>query len=336
MCVSFLPAEFSGTVVGAFIAKDGTRYMAYQNTVVDKPRKPKLDWRHGPVGNQNARAVAANANWSFEDAVLPGASAVEGTGNAMILPVPDDFRTIKIIDTSSAPNFLADIDTALKDDDAPFAMSFGSLSRGAEPEVRIVDFDIYRIVIAANAKAIAAALKGAVSDDMRPELDPDILDAYTRWYPDWAITVWCFNTKEAKRGKPALISYAPTKQDPRYLFVPTLDGHTGGIPNLKEDVHLDSTVFVATPDMVNGSRVFYSDDMEESLRAVLPNQVIGRQYKKNRPVEQTVNGVATHKRTARNGDLIVKVDDVVQGTWNALRALPLGADGTGFDRVCLI
>jgi hypothetical protein len=311
MCVSLHPARFTDTIVGAFEDASGRRYLAYQNTAANLAAGAAS--KAAPSRPPRRGATRRSGNWTIEEAVTPEATSA-GSGNAMILPVPDDVDNIEIIDTTSCPNFLKDIRSALTPRSRGPLRRGATLGKGLDSRVRIVEFDLYTIVIAADAKAIGNALKlKAIPDDRRPALNQKIIDAYARWYPGWAISIWCFNTTEAKRAKPALIAYDPTKQaDPDVFFVPTLDAHDGNVPDLTAEVDVDHTIVVATSDMAEDSAlpVYYSDsDMAAGIRQLLPTQVMGK----------IVSG------QYRNGDVIFHRKHLKQGLLKGLRALPPGA-----------
>lgn len=317
MCVSLHPARFSDTIVGAFEGNDGRRYLAYQNTAANlsggsAPAATVATSTRKPVRRTSTRRGAGN--WSFEDAVTPKPTGKKAaTGNAMILPIPDAVGNIEVIDTTSCPNFLKDIRSALT------PRSRGGLRRGSfgsdsAKSVRIIEFDVYTIVIAKSAKELAKVIKSdAISEDRRPALNDEIFKAYAKWYPNWAIAVCCFSNTDAQRAKPLLFSYEPTKQDdPDYLFVPTLDAHDGKAPDLNASVDVDHTIFVATPGMSDshGMTVFYSDPaIELGVAELLPRKVMGK----------VVSG------KYRNGDVVFKCSDLENGIVRGLRALPPGA-----------
>ena len=319
MCVSLFPAHFSDTIVGAFEGSDGRRYLAYQNTASNlaagAPKAtPAATTTRKPV-RRGTRRSAGGDNWSFEEAVTPKATgkAATSTGNAMILPIPDAVANIELIDTTSCPNFLKDIRSALTPRTRSARRgSFGGAD--SAKSVRIIEFDVYTIVIAKSAKDLAKVLKSdAISADRRPALNEEIIKAYTKWYPNWAIAVCCFSNTDAQRAKPLLFSYEPTKQaDKSVLFVPTLDAHDGKAPDLDARVDVDHTIFVATADMpdAHAMTVFYSDPtIELGVAELLPRKVMGK----------VITG------SYRNGDIVFKCSDLKNGVVRGLRALPPGA-----------
>ncbi|CAN5367277.1 hypothetical protein BH11CYA1_BH11CYA1_46100 [soil metagenome] len=343
MCVSLHPARFSDTVVGIFEGPNGRRYLAYQNvaanlaklanppakTVVAKAvvEKPV---RRGSRGICR-KPTEGKSSWNFESAVTPAPTAPSvvpaptiSSGNAMILPIPDDVANIEVIDTTTCPAFLKDIRSALTPRSRGGMLGADSVRRGSKSiEVRIINFDVYTIVIAKNAAAMRKALASdAVPADRRPALNADMIKAYTKWYPGWAIAVCCFNNADAKEAKPLLFSYEPSKQaNPDDFFVPTLDAHDGKVPDLSARVDVDHTVFVATNDMAanRATTVYYHDsDVAPGVAQLLPKAVIGKVL----------------RGTMGNGDIIFRRSDLAAGKFNGLRALPPGAaqaaDGAEF------
>lgn len=343
MCVSLHPARFSDTVVGIFEGANGRRYMAYQNvaanlaklvagnTTVATAVGTTVDTKPAPTkpvkrGSKSPRKPAAGkASWNFETAVTPApsagttAAAATSSGNAMILPIPDDVASIEVIDTTTCPSFLKDIRSALTPRTRGGLLGADSVRRGSKSiEVRIINFDVYTIVIAKNAGAMRKALASdAVPADRRPALNADMIKAYTKWYPGWAIAVCCFNNADAKEAKPLLFSYEPSKQaNPDDFFVPTLDAHDGKVPNLTARVDVDHTVFIATKDMASNraTTVYYRDSgVAPGIAELLPKAVMGKVLRGD----------------MINGDIIFRRSDLAAGKFNGLRALPPGAEQNG-------
>lgn len=339
MCVSLHPARFSDTVVGIFEGANGRRYMAYQNvaanlaklvagnataasTTADTKPAPTKPVKRGSRGA--SKPAAGKASWNFETAVTPAPSASAtasaiSSGNAMILPIPDDVASIEVIDTTTCPSFLKDIRSALTPRSRGGLLGADSVRRGSKSvEVRIINFDVYTIVIAKNAGAMRKALASdAVPADRRPALNADMIKAYTKWYPGWAIAVCCFNNADAKEAKPLLFSYEPSKQaNPDDFFVPTLDAHDGKVPNLTARVDVDHTVFVATKDMDSNraTTVYYRDSgVAPGIAELLPKAVMGKVLRGD----------------MINGDIIFRRSDLAAGKFNGLRALPPGAEQNG-------
>lgn len=318
MCVSLRPASFSDTIVGTFEGSDGRRYLAYQNTAQSLVptngvgNSPAPTRRSSPRQSPRLGMIAPRrpSNWTFEDAETPKAPH---TGNALILPLPDALDNIKVLDTKTCSKFMQDIRRAL----TPASNGRGVLRRGkslgVDSAVRIIQSGIYTVVLSASAKAIARALNGAVAAERRPQLDPDILNAYEEWYPDWSIAVCCFNNTDARRADPLLFSFEPSKQDdPDLFFIPTLDAHDGKRPDLAADVEVDHAIFVSCSDTPadDAFEITYSDDkIAPGIAAQLPQYVQGKVV----------------KGEYRNGDIVFRRADLAKGIVKGLRALPPGA-----------
>ncbi len=273
MCVSLHPATFSGTIVGTFDSPAGWRHLAYSNIAASLAapatrggaptgvRRSTRGLRSQPGDRSHSFLTAPRRSGGSDWDIPSGGSGDSGAGNgnALILPIPDAFGNIEVIDTTAFGDFVTDIKRAL----TPVRRGRGSLGgvdRGGDAKsVRIVEFDIYTIVISASAEAIEKAL-AKVPANRRPALNDKVLGKYTPWYKGWALAVCCFDNREAKRGKPLLFKYKPSKQkDKSKMFIPMLDDHSGNGPDLKAQVDVDHTIFAAAPGMIGGKRVSYSN-----------------------------------------------------------------------------
>jgi hypothetical protein len=244
MCVCLGPARLSNTTLYVGEAtRDGklVHVLGYQNTA------------------QNL-AVAATS-------VPSGMLA----GNAMILPFPasEPMGKDNVLDTSGCKNILKDIAEAVKPRSKGFgrSMSFGMDSRSVE----VFDTGIYTVVLARDPRDIPAAL-ARVPAEKRPDLKPEIFAAYAEWYPGWQVALCCFNNAEAVEADPLLWWYVPAF--PNVLFAPTLDSHTGGVPDLAAEVELDHTIAVGSTEG-KGSRISYSDEVPNDVRNLLPSFGVG-------------------------------------------------------------
>ena len=262
MCVCLGPARLSNTTlyVGEAV-RDGKRVhvLGYQNTaqnlsIVGPPQglDPKL--------------------WSQvikEKGTTPA-------GNAMILPFPAAAPMGKenVLDTSGCKSVLKDIIEAVKPKSKGFSrnMDFG-VSFAAGP-VEVFETGIYTVVLARDPRDIPAALE-RVPAEKRPDLKPEIFAAYAEWYPGWQIALCCFSNAQAVEADPLLWWYVPAFPD--VYFAPTLDSHTGGVPDLTTEVELDHGIAVGTSDG-KGSPIDYSDKVPDDVRNLLPRFGVGREF----------------------------------------------------------
>jgi len=124
---------------------------------------------------------------------------------------------------------------------------------------------------------IPAALQ-RVPARRRPRLGPGLLAFYAEHFPDHTIALCCFDNADARRAKPLLMWYPPLDADE--LTLPALDSHTGGAPDLGGMVPVDHWVIWSTDQAPPGwgEPVGYSTQMRHSLRAFLPDRVLGAYF----------------------------------------------------------
>jgi hypothetical protein len=233
------------------------------------------------------------------------------TGNAMILAfpaIPKSMTDENILVTRQYPHILQDMAKALTPKPRSLGRSLGvnSFCQGIPPVVQIFESGIYTVVLAQDPKAIPEALH-QVPEAKRPSLNPELFDAYARWYPDWTIALCCFNTREEKLGDPLLWWYKP--MNPDVLFLPGLDGHTGDLPDLNATVDIDHTIAVGSHQMKRGIPIYYQDELSNTIQPYLLDQLIGTQLLSRMP----------------NGDFYCEVNDVRKGAFNLIRKAPIAA-----------
>lgn len=233
-CCSLAPASFRETKgLAAEVLKDGhiVHLLGYQNSVVNgEMRIPQLIPVSGLRKADGSFKPYVNAVTKSRKAVTPPSSS----GNAMILPIPamtGSMSEKNIIDTSSCPNFLDDLDRVVVPPlppNYPISRSH-SYSPAAKPVPVIFDHDIYTIVLSQDTEQIPKVLQH-VKPERRPNLNPDIFTAYKKWYPGWTFALCCFSNKEEAKAKPMLWWYIP--RNPDKLFFPALDAHNGAPPEV--------------------------------------------------------------------------------------------------------
>jgi hypothetical protein len=228
------------------------------------------------------------------------------TGNAMILPfpaMPQSMSKANVLNTKSCPDILQNMASALAPPSRQPSRSFALAAAAPQPKVQVFEAaGIYTVVLAQNALDIPAALE-QVPIDKRPSINSELFAAYAEWYPHWTIALCCFNNDKAELADPMLWWYKPMFAD--RLFLPTLDGHTGEVPNLKAQVAVDHTLAVSSYKMQNGNQVFYTGNIL-AIDSYLARKVIGKKY---------------YERMA-NGDFICDVTDVRNGQFKPSRIPP--------------
>lgn len=299
MCVSIGPTVFAKTIHGTYESGDGRHVTYYQNTV----GAPASSAHAGKTasGPSRGRPGWNRDNWDFGDAPR---------GNALIIPLLGDFKTIKPVYLSRAKQVLKDIQEAL----TPKTRSLGGpMSFGvpfASKGVMTIEYDVYTIKVAERASLIPGAVE-EVSPEKRPPLNQSLFDAFQKWY-DAPIAVACFDPRKAGEAAPVAFSYIPF--DSEVLFLYTLDGHDGSLPDFNAKVAVDHTLFAGSyHNEVDrrgpGEPVHYSDEISPELARQLPKKVCG----------------AIVNRSMINGDVVLRASDVRKGIFKGLRALPPGA-----------
>jgi hypothetical protein len=163
--------------------------------------------------------------------------------NSMLLhipAVPDTLSPSNFIDTTTSPKVLKDMELVIPKVHASVSRS---MSVARERPAMVFDVGMYTVVLAQNASRISNALE-LVPERKRPSINPELLQAYDKWFPTWAIALCCFDNSEYKESHPMIIQYAP--QDPNRLFIPGLDSHTGNVPDLNSAVSVNHTVIFGT------------------------------------------------------------------------------------------
>lgn len=311
MCMSIAPVTFGKTITGLYEADAKTHVIFYQNAI-GATSLPRFG---GGRGRRSGDLIALTAprtprrgsgvpkNW--DTGKKTGSDAANG--NALVIPLmTKKFKSIRLLtDTAETPHLLSDIRKAVQ------PVSRGGLRRGGPvafgkgaDTVVIQQFDIYTIVTASRASLIPDAVK-SIESRKRPPLAADVFAAIEEWY-DCPFAVACFNNADAGESKPIAFAYEP--KYPGQFLIYTLDGHDGTVPDLDATVELDHAVFAGSYRASSGKPVRYSDDMPAGLTKFVPNFVVGEAFPKGTRMI--------------NGDILVQVDDVVEGKWDASRVLP--------------
>lgn len=314
MCVSVsprVPVHFSNTVLYAAeveVEGQARHVLGYQNSV------------------QNGLANGAPAvapEWVLRRWFGRRLDPVPGPGNVMILPfpaVPGTMTAANVLDTSRCRRILQDMAIHLMPPPEPVSRAVHAAGPSA-PRIQVFPAaGIYTVVLAQDARDIPAALD-QVTEAKRPALNQDLFDAYARWYPEWTIALCCFNNREARLADPMLWWYAPMVPDE--LFLPTLDCHTGDVPDLERHVNVDHTFAVGSLRMPAGSwpvpyhngtpvamtPVRYRDRIPVAVAPYVRRHVIGAPY----------------RRLMENGDVVCRLADVRERRFDPIRRRPPAA-----------
>ncbi len=148
---------------------------------------------------------------------------------------------------------------------------------GGHPAAVVFDTGVYTVVLAEDPRAIPPAL-GRVPERKRPPINEPLFDWYAETFSDWPVALCCFDNADAVEAAPMMWRYRP--RNPRLLFYPALDSHTGGIPEL------DGTVGVEHWLLTQGEAsrpVRYGGVIADLTRRYLPERVAGRHVREDLP-----------------------------------------------------
>jgi hypothetical protein len=254
--------------------------------------------------------AAANLHVAFYGNTVARDPGAKGAGNALLLPIFGEWESIAAIDLTDAPHVLKDIAEVLKPRSRG-AMSFG-IDFGAKgiPDVIVEEVGIYTIVRAKNAGLICDAV-AEIDARKRPDLNRKLFTQLAKWYKNVPFAVCCFSNEDEAESQPIAFSYKPLDADEFRIYM--LDAHDGGVPKLNEEVDVDHTIFAGSYRMApnRGAAVYYEDNPSAAIRALLPTQVVGHHF-------------AEGTRLI-NGDVVVSVEDVLNGKFNGSRVVPPNA-----------
>lgn len=224
--------------------------------------------------------------------------------NAMILHIPAGVPMTQgnFIDTTGCREFLNNMVTALR---PPAFLTLGghrARTIGASAPVHIFEHGIYTVVLSADPTQIPEALS-RVPEAKRPAMNPRLFDFYAQEFPKWSVALCCFDNREAAKAAPMLMWYKP--MNGKRLMLPSLDCHTGDVPDVKAQVLVDHWIIAGSdrmpPDV--GVQVRYTDGCAPEVMAFLPSRVVGRQFREMMP----------------NGDFVIDTERVLAGDAKFLR-----------------
>lgn len=198
--------------------------------------------------------------------------------NSMILPIPSAVKMsrLNMLDTSECPDMLKNIAEQL------FAtLSFNSrgMMKGFDSRsVEIFKSGNYTVILAENGSDIPNALK-QISENERPNIRQDLCDTLTKYYPGWwmACCIWSGNAKI--KNHPILWKYTPINKN--YLFMPGLDSHDGGPPDVNKLIKRDHTFIVGREPEEYSSFNSILNKLPTHLKEVMPKNFFGKKNSRN-------------------------------------------------------
>lgn len=230
----------------------------------------------GPAEFRGAIGLGVELRDEFHLMGYQNTSISYSGANCMLLHVPaaEPLSPANLVPTSRTPNILRDMAAGL-----PSLMPVTrGLSLGISKGVQIVDYGAYQIILADSVSDIPAALEG-VRRDLRPHLNPAIIDWFGANRPGFRFMLACFNNHVEVANHPILVRYRPSRPD--VIFVPGLESHDGSPRGLDErDLYHPRDIKVVFGSLLDSEsdgwhpRVHYTDELGD-LGGVLPSRVVG-------------------------------------------------------------
>lgn len=316
MCCTVGPATLSNTIIyAAEVTHEGklVHVLGYQNRAENKwdandPDKVAatnfaLPWEERLAARERiankAKGIVLGVGWDDE-------RRSPGRPNAMILPFPTAtaMGPANIIDTRDCKKILDDLNESTKPQMKSASMrGFGVAAAAFNDSVQVFQSGSYHVVLASNASvlSIQAALQ-TVPSEKRPTISKEMLEGYTKLYSGWTIAICCFSgTVEAE---PLLWWYEP--KDASKLFLPTLDAHDGGAPNVDAKVESDHVLIVGSSETNPGVKVEFTNAIPPTVKPFLTPKAYQRAYHGELP----------------NGDFYLPVDQLRKGKAEFQRVAP--------------
>lgn len=201
--------------------------------------------------------------------------------NAMFLPIPSDIpmTSKNLVDTSKFPDFLDDIAYASKNSRLARGLDHDSFA-GDVGIAEVFDVGSYTVIIASNLKQVPEALE-RVPEKRRPAFSDAFLRGMQGLYPSDQVLICCFDG--SIEAEPILCWYVPRNED--RIFIPTMDAHNGGSPNLEVRVRTDHKILTGHFSAAKTyNRVEYTSEIPEEVKHLLPefsNGLYWGRYSKN-------------------------------------------------------
>ncbi len=236
--------------------------------------------------------------------------------NAMVLPFPtsQEMSEENMIDTRPFKSFLKDISWASKYVMKTLGVETNSARGISLKSAQVFSLGSYTVVLAENVWQIQEALT-RVPEKKRPTISNEFLAGYDKLYPNQPIAVCCWEgTIEAE---PLLWWYKPTNKDT--LFIPTMDAHDGGPPDVNAKVNSDHQISIGSADNSRIGHVYqvrYTDRLSREVQQLLPSYVYGTKM----------------KGLVKNGDIFVDTNRMSAGS-KAYKDMPEAIRATNLDSV---
>lgn len=190
---------------------------------------------------------------------------------AMLLPIPSKapMSPANCIDMSACPTLFKDYEEIIT------PRSRGGFSFGLEVngDVQIFNSGSYTVILVARASLIPSMLD-RLPNDKRPVSNPALYAQMDHWYPEGWFALCCWSG--AIEAEPMVWWYEPISAYENSHFLPGLDAHDGGLPDLGAKVQVDHALVIGVPP----SRAYRNAEgllhqVPEEIRPFFPDNVSG-------------------------------------------------------------
>lgn len=335
MCVSVWPAYFSRTITGTceVLVEDRLQHILwYQNRVgtsgylkgveaqvfevVVRQALAGAPWKEiclGPMELNRITVQQVEDEVTWRKAGQPQRtldqlrSAGAHSGNALIIPLPGLWESIRLLDSSKNPDILNDVARALAlpKPDGPLRNLAALPNKDFSNSAAVfMQYDIYDIVLAPRASAIPSILD-SVQKSKRPAVNAPVFTDMDEWY-QCPVALCCFANDEMAEAKPLAFAFEPL--NPEKIVVYTLDGHIGLSPDLAGNALMDHTIFVGSKlsELGTGTSIQYSDELGAEIKLHSPERIMGL----------PLSGYL------KNGDIVFSTAAVREGKFEGVRSAP--------------
>lgn len=152
--------------------------------------------------------------------------------NALILPIPGKTSPENFIDTTLYNEFLNEIVSNM----TPRSRSMKlASSKGMDRSFEAFELGQYTIGLTASLEGMHAFIR-SVAEEKRPRISMELLQFFATHYKGWSFAICLFSSTAKMKSQPIAYTYEPF--NPKVLFYPTMDSHTGLAPK-KENEPMD-------------------------------------------------------------------------------------------------
>lgn len=186
---------------------------------------------------------------------------LSGKPNSMILPVPGELNQDWFSVTTEYNKFLEEIEKQA------YTEQYRSRGLKSKSMSRLEEFEVgfYKVITTNDIDALKEKLS-SLNEAQRPEISDELLDFFKSNYRGWNFVVCIFAENNEMESQPIMFEYKPFHYD--WVYFPMMDSHTGGAPNLNEEVPVDHTLIIEHVGLKEErtSKVKFSQDVPETLK----------------------------------------------------------------------